>query len=964
MKTHFLFMFLLMISSSIKAQVLPVVTPSPEAAALGSVAKLPVDYHTGQVNIEIPLLEVEQGGFKLPIKLTYNTTGIQINNRTTWVGTNWNLDAGGVITRTVKGNADENGESGFWKKGEKLNDPQWYNNSYLVDNVYNGPTEIISLEPDEFNFKAPGISGTFYVGNDKKPYIVEQPDMKVEMSSQLSHAGGDSNYHPAWMYIKITDPNGVQYQFQTVETSASINQRTGLYEGFDSSWLLSFIIIPQSNDIIYFNYSKEYNDEGVSFQEIYSTNCFKWNENGFWGTSSGSYSFFSGEKRSTIGHRYLASVEGNNFKIDFTRSEQSKNVLDPKWSQLKAITLLRKSDNKQMKKIQFQYDKEDADKRFWLNSIHVFGQNETESFPPYQFEYYPYNDLPVKYLNYHYADHWGYYKGTYGKLIPDIINDMSDLYYSPERNSKPDQLIKGMLQQITYPTGGYIKLVYEPNDFSVYGETRKGTDIIIRNVKKIINDSSQLINSKKDTGGGLRIKELSYWSDNKRAATYRYKYITNYNPQNSYNDDKTIISSGILGSVPIYHYSIDPNKIDIVTLGYAKVAYETDASQSFSEESLSHGAIVGYSEVTESIYDTQNRVSGYIKYKYSNFDTSPDLPAIVLSTMVNVCFTARINRSMDRGLLLSKEVYDKNYSLKKKFNYSYSNDHPNNIRAVQAVNAANIGSTAMFATAAYLVPLDTPILTEETEITYENNAPNGLKKTTQYTYNSKKQTREIKSLMNDGKTWYRKSFYYPSDYETNPVYKEMIDKNMIAPIVLSEELMTNSDKQNTGISKEKYNYRISNGIPVISNYQSSKGTATVKTHVTYDYYDKKGNPIHITIDDKEEITYLWGYNYQYIVAEIKNASMDEVMGIIGDIDKFEEANTPDASKLYQLRTQLKNALIRTFTFDPLVGKVSETNAKGVSTYFEYDQLNRLKYTRDYLGNIMDGYLYNYSNTNQ
>ena len=81
---------------------MPVVTPSPEAAALGSVAKLPVDYHTGQVNIEIPLLEVEQGGFKLPIKLTYNTTGIQINNRTTWVGTNWNLDAGGVITRKRK----------------------------------------------------------------------------------------------------------------------------------------------------------------------------------------------------------------------------------------------------------------------------------------------------------------------------------------------------------------------------------------------------------------------------------------------------------------------------------------------------------------------------------------------------------------------------------------------------------------------------------------------------------------------------------------------------------------------------------------------------------------------------------------------------------------------------------------------------------------------------------------------
>lgn len=192
MKTHFLFIASLMIFPSINAQFMPVVTPSPKAASLGSIAKCPVNYHTGRVNIEIPLLEVEQSGFKLPIKLIYDTSGLLINNRATWVGTNWTLDAGGIITRTVKGEADENGDKRFWKFGKKLDHPQWNDLSYLR-NAFEGAQNMVSLEPDEFNFKIPGISGTFYVGNDQKAHVVGRPDIKVEIPDDFSYPGGDSH---------------------------------------------------------------------------------------------------------------------------------------------------------------------------------------------------------------------------------------------------------------------------------------------------------------------------------------------------------------------------------------------------------------------------------------------------------------------------------------------------------------------------------------------------------------------------------------------------------------------------------------------------------------------------------------------------------------------------------------------------------------------------------------------------
>ncbi len=957
MKTHFLFMFLLMISSSIKAQVLPVVTPSPEAAALGSVAKLPVDYHTGQVNIEIPLLEVEQGGFKLPIKLTYNTTGIQINNRTTWVGTNWNLDAGGVITRTVKGNADENGESGFWKKGEKLNDPQWYDIFYLLNKVFYNPNEPFSIEPDEFNFKAPGISGTFYIGNDQKAYVVGQPDMKVELNSHMTSVG-DYRIHPSWMEIIITAPDGIRYEFRTTEQSCTIVEGA---IGFVSSWLLNRIIFPKDGSKLNFEYSDKLFDIGSCFREIYSVGSYELKSNGLYEYKGGYYENISREYNTSIDHYYLKSITGDNFKLDFIRNQSPQKKCN--WSQLKSIILSRNSDNKKIKNIQFEYNSDNPEFRFWLTSVRVFGQQkEDESMPPYRFVYYLYKSLPKEYSNYFSTDHWGFYNGGYHKTIPDMFTDMDNIYYSSERNANPEQLTKGMLKQIIYPTGGSIKLEYEPNDFSMYGETRKTSELKTEKVTKVVNNLSVLTESSKDLGGGLRIKKLTYSDFYDNAVSYQYKYVTKYNPQNEPNINNKNISSGILGSIPVYYH-----RIDTLMQGVIQKIHNTKASQSFTEESLTHGAIVGYSEVTEIAYDSKNRLNGYTTYKYSNFDSDPDIRPETIKSFVIACIGARTNRSMDRGLLLSKEIHDKNYNLIKKFNYSYSKEHPNNIRAIEITNLGDFAyGTALLA---FYVPLDTPILSQETEINYANNGMDSLIKIVKYAYNDKKQIKEVNTQMNDKNTWYSKRFSYPTDFTHSVIYRNMVDINMINSLIQSEQVMIDSNGNISNILKEKYNYdqlTDENGVvrPIISNYQSTKGNAALQTHVIYDYYDKKGNPLHITIDEKEEIIYLWGYNYQYIVAEIKNATMMQVKNIIGNIDDFEKASVPNSTKLNQLRAQLKEAQVRVFEFDPLIGKIRETDAKGVDIHFEYDLQGRLMHTKDYLGNMLEKYLHHYSKRNK
>lgn len=76
--------------------------------------------------------------------------------------------------------------------------------------------------------------------------------------------------------------------------------------------------------------------------------------------------------------------------------------------------------------------------------------------------------------------------------------------------------------------------------------------------------------------------------------------------------------------------------------------------------------------------------------------------------------------------------------------------------------------------------------------------------------------------------------------------------------------------------------------------------------------------------------------------------------------------TPAATSLFtttnvidEVRIYPANARMMTYTYDPLVGKTSETNANNLTTYYDYDEFNRLKLVRDNEGNIVKNYYYHY-----
>jgi hypothetical protein len=72
---------------------------SPQAASLGKYGEIRCHPVNGTHLITIPLGEIKTNQISVPISLNYNSEGCRPEEHPTWVGLNWNLQAGGVIRR-------------------------------------------------------------------------------------------------------------------------------------------------------------------------------------------------------------------------------------------------------------------------------------------------------------------------------------------------------------------------------------------------------------------------------------------------------------------------------------------------------------------------------------------------------------------------------------------------------------------------------------------------------------------------------------------------------------------------------------------------------------------------------------------------------------------------------------------------------------------------------------------------
>jgi len=109
-------------------------------------------------------------------------------------------------------------------------------------------------------------------------------------------------------------------------------------------------------------------------------------------------------------------------------------------------------------------------------------------------------------------------------------------------------------------------------------------------------------------------------------------------------------------------------------------------------------------------------------------------------------------------------------------------------------------------------------------------------------------------------------------------------------------------------------------------------------------------------------SFVWGYNKMYPIAKIENASFTEVADAL-EITQTALKNLNETSlwMLNTLRDQLPKAMVTTYTHDPLIGVKSITDPKGYSMHYQYDDFNRLEYSRDADQNLVKRIQYAYKN---
>ena len=191
MKKKLLAVFLTGCSLYVIGQIMPEndFFQSPEVSALTQEVQTPVSLSTGTLNVEIPLYTLTNGDIKVPITMSYDASGVRAESHPTWVGLNWNLKAGGKITRIVNGLPDEYnykytfvpgvadslicrqgylylaGRVGMLYEGDATNIQEEALKQAVLD-THLFTTEMLSCkydyEPDEFIFNFCGQTGVFY----------------------------------------------------------------------------------------------------------------------------------------------------------------------------------------------------------------------------------------------------------------------------------------------------------------------------------------------------------------------------------------------------------------------------------------------------------------------------------------------------------------------------------------------------------------------------------------------------------------------------------------------------------------------------------------------------------------------------------------------------------------------------------------------------------------------------------
>jgi YD repeat-containing protein len=877
--------------------------------------------------------------------MSYTTSGVKVDQVASWVGMGWNLNAGGTISRTVRGMPDEDAQVREFMSYSLLNGYKTSNPTLYYTHIARiAQKDYADYVPDIFNYNIDGFSGSFYLDASWNAVFIKKEAMvKVEVINNSILNG-----------FIVTAPNGTTYRFDIYEESkqrmvcGSGNPGTAVYQ--PTSWLLTKITHPFGDEVT-FTY-------GNTTDYFYTSNLTEtYNKNSPTTAPQGASLPPEGVTKcgvdTYVKGKVLTKIASNRNigEVIFTATKSRSDVNDYK---LDDITI-KDPFNKQIKKYSFAYTQvqstisyngastfpgttgNDTKYRLFLDNItEKDANNNSTNGKKHSFDYESRTSLPRR-LSLS-QDLLGYYNGkTNNSMLPNTHGGSYNITRG-DRSFDFNSAKKGILTKVTYPTKGYTMLEYESGPSAIR----------VKKVKSLAKVGGQekivryYYTSKENAvSGGSTSTQVPIGSNGfivTKPSVIEY-IITNPGTTGTtlyhYFDRIEFSTKGI---APMYMTNANHFLYNTVTIGYGDNFEGGGVEKKFSVSTDSNGGIMHGSQILDGVKTNTGLLNGTLTQE--TYFKKNGATAVLAKKVDYVHENLGINPLYLDGYI-GNIVFDSPIGPQYSYNGTMGYDI-NRIQTISQWRAIDTITTTEYLTTGNIITTQAnnyfPSLYpgQPNEVTTSNSL-NGI-------------TDKVK-------------YHYPS---TGTLYTQ----NRLE--VLKTEKFENTSSSTPFLTVNNV-YGTKEGLYVPTAIQTSAQNNALEDRIVFHSYYSSGNVKEVSKKDGTHVVYIWGYNQTKPIAKIDNITYSQIQSSVSNLQNLSNADNDRTygnagnegalrTALETLRTSLPSDAVMTyFTYDPLIGVTSTTDLRGRTTYYHYDSFGRLQYVRDHDNKILTKNEYNYKN---
>lgn len=963
------------------------VSPTPEAAAFLQRGVYSASVSTGLPDITFPIYEIRTQELSLPIALSYLSGGIRVTDESGSVGLGWMLDAGGVVNRFVQDLPDQADPA--LPTAEAIRSGNDYASLSRLFPITGGGFCKTDKVRDRYEYSFNGHHGTFYLPRGNEVLQVPYTENRID---RISTADGAS-----CKGFIITTADGVSYHFQEPERVKAVSivfdavsrvtYATSEEQTYDACWYLSKITSVNHTDSIVFSYltdSNRYKDYSVKHV------CTELKQH-LAPTASWSYQCHA-NIRQVSDTPLLHEIRFNGGKVTFTYQDDRR---DSRKYRLTGVEV-RNGQDSVLRRISFSHSYFGGDK-LRLDRMTCSGRDGT-IYDRYSFAYYnPATYIPTSAIwSEQYAvigeslplfsqDRCGYYNGKINKSLLTGLpaDEMQGNRYEADRSFSFPAALTHSLKSVTCLNGTKTEFTYdaEPGDWSRTPALR---------IKEI-----QTVDPTVDAGSRMS-RIYSYGSPcvwipsvpGCNEADFSINAV--YSTSSAHGDRLDIATKRCYHSHPLYpgdapYWRIWYGRVEELQAGHSQLmAAPADTVRNvyeFVTGPTTWNDCTGY---LQDYWSEENRTrrNGCISTILAGYSTACSLSEELAATRNNL-FGYMIDTSWAVGMLKRESSYrqeEGGYRLSRTCEYAYE-DYLRNDKVpiglyCKGLNISVSGRTmagqhvqneiySCSRSVSDYYFFDICVSTgwrKPVSVTIQEYDGDRIRTTREdYTYGAMARAVNPHSFVTAytrqaGGLWKETHQYqYPLDADSlaSPVKERMIAAHCISPVISDMETDDVQGKKAQKATLRDFVWQdgklLLRSVSVRYGFRNGTGTAVPfswgkEYKTTALAFDRQGRPLWISDPAGLSTVYLWNGQWTYPVAEIRNATPEEVrnaLGLSGELEGLGESSALDKT-LNRLRAKLPQSQIYQYTYIPLVGKSSETAPDGTTTRYTYDSCGRLR----------------------